>query len=428
MFTIKQIKNGNRYFKNYLAVKEYYTEGAKEGAYWLGEGARLLGLEGPVEESDFRAIATNRHPATGEKLTQRALKNSLHDITFSAPKAVSILAVIGEDERVAKAFRETVAFAHEKLETFAAVRLRGGANYATENVRFTRNLVTAVFLHDDSRALDPQLHAHLVTGNCSYDAKRGAWYALQSRLMMEVSKTSLREEANQFLASKLRMLGYNASAEQGSIRVEGISIEMEQKMSQRSRQREEFRNRYRKVLGIEPTKRRVEMFIKEGKVLAEKRFIAEYESVHGKAPSVEQVNRFVSDWRGLENKKISSDELRKVQLTRWNEEELKSLQKIVQKAKGNHDVANAGTRRIRLQDFKKRVMKRNQQSSTPDRSSLKVSASKIKESAKRETSHKRKAMRAVRQGRGLTLALQGRPGLAFVQAVNQKASRRNRAN
>ena len=416
MFTIKQIQNGSGYFKNYLAVTEYYTQGSKASAYWIGKGSELLGLSGNVAESDFRAIASNKHPETGARLTQRTPKNSLHDITFSAPKAVSILAVLGEDVRVGDAFKDAAEYAHRKMEAKAAVRVRGGAQYHTESIRFTENVVTAVFLHDDSRALDPQLHAHLVTGNCTYDVERDGWYALQSRFMMESTKSPIRDETNQFLARKLRQLGYAAESKNGTIAVVGINREMEKKMSQRSCQRERFEERYRNVFGEAPSKRRVEYFIKEGKEMSEQRFRAEYEAAFGSAPTSREVESFSIDWRETKSAAQIPKTLRQQQIARWTAQEWDQFQQIVVRAKGNSAASTNERAKGATEQLRPEAVRQNSKTSKR--------VEQPQKAQKKQTRRKHRRLQSFRQGRALSLALRGHPGLALAQVANRKAWQR----
>ena len=87
------------------------------------------------------------------------------------------MAVLGGDERLIAAHEKAVAEALEELEAHAASRVRqDGAN----KDRTTRNLAIAVYHHDSSRELDPQIHTHAVAANLTYDGTEGRWKALQA--------------------------------------------------------------------------------------------------------------------------------------------------------------------------------------------------------------------------------------------------------
>jgi conjugative relaxase-like TrwC/TraI family protein len=77
---------------------------------WIGDGATALGLSGEVTDKPFEALRQNRHPRPGEPLTPRDHANRIafFDIQLSAPKDVSVLAMVGGDDRVRDAFVASV--------------------------------------------------------------------------------------------------------------------------------------------------------------------------------------------------------------------------------------------------------------------------------------------------------------------------------
>jgi len=166
MLTIRAMSDGKGYSSRHLEHNDYYSEGERVAGEWNGRGAELLGLGGAVNTADFEALRQGLNPNTGEFLRIRhsadrtaadgsklAQGRSLYDFTISAPKSVSVLAILGGDDRLIEAHRAAVAEALKEIETYAASRVRqGGAN---EN-RGTGNLVLAVYHHDTSRELDPQ--------------------------------------------------------------------------------------------------------------------------------------------------------------------------------------------------------------------------------------------------------------------------------
>jgi conjugative relaxase-like TrwC/TraI family protein len=183
MLTIRAMSDGKGYSSRHLEHSDYYSEGERVAGEWNGRGAELLGLGGPVNTRDFEALRQGLNPGTGEFLRVRhsadrsaadgsklAQGRSLYDFTISAPKSVSVLAILGGDHRLIEAHRAAVAEALKEIETYAASRVRqDGAN---EN-RTTGNLVLAVYHHDTSRELDPQLHTHAVAANLTFDGNRG---------------------------------------------------------------------------------------------------------------------------------------------------------------------------------------------------------------------------------------------------------------
>lgn len=233
---------------------------------WIGEGAQRLGLKGPVDEKAFQALRRNRHPDTGEVLTAREKKQrmALFDVQLSAPKDLSVLAIVGADERVRVAFEESVGIAVKEMERFAAVRERRGAAYRTEAVRLTGNFVGALFIHDASRDLDPQLHAHVVLANATWDAERGEWFALQQAEMLRAS-CYLRQVLYRELAARLQQLGY----ETYGMNSVGFSIRgvehLRERFSKRARHVQQLAEQFAQEKGRRPTKREIEVLVRESR-------------------------------------------------------------------------------------------------------------------------------------------------------------------
>ena len=153
----------------------------------------MLELEGAVTNKPFEALRVNRDWRTGKRLTARENKKTrmaFFDIQISAPKDVSVLAIVGGDERVRRAFRESVETILAEMEHYAAVRERRGEARDTEAFRLTGNFVGAMFMHDASRDLDPQLHVHAVIANATWDGERSRWMALQHAEVMRASSSA----------------------------------------------------------------------------------------------------------------------------------------------------------------------------------------------------------------------------------------------
>src|SRR5258708_5122317 len=118
MLTIRAMSNGQGYAAQYLALRDYYGEAARVVGQWQGGGAAELGLTGEVTEQQFEMIRQGLHPETGEFLRPRhsadrldeeghieSRGRHLYDFTISAPKSISVLATVGEDERLSEAHR-----------------------------------------------------------------------------------------------------------------------------------------------------------------------------------------------------------------------------------------------------------------------------------------------------------------------------------
>ncbi|MDX2187165.1 MAG: MobF family relaxase [Opitutaceae bacterium] len=267
MITVGTIRSGADYLSRHLRKNDYWAEGEKEvEGEWIGLGAERLQLEGQVKSKDFEALRTNRHPQTGEALTPRDAPDrvAFFDIQLSAPKDVSIVAMVGGDERVVTAFREAVKVALAEMERYAAVRDRRGKNNETENHRLTHEFAGGLFFHDASRDLDPQLHAHAVLANLTFDAERGHWMALQPAEMLRASPY-VRQVLYRELATRLHALGYATTEMTATgFGIEGIG-HLRERYSKRSAQVEQLAKDFQAAKGRRPTKKEFEILVRESR-------------------------------------------------------------------------------------------------------------------------------------------------------------------
>ena len=164
MLTIRAMTGGEGYAQRHLQQSDYYDQNRNVEGHWHGRGAELLGLKGEVTPEDFEAVRQGVDPRTGEFLRQRhsadriasngaeqSKGRSLSDMTLSAPKSISVMAIVGGDERLVAAHETAVREALEQAEKYSATRVRlAGLN---EN-RTTGNwIVASSYTHDTSRQL-----------------------------------------------------------------------------------------------------------------------------------------------------------------------------------------------------------------------------------------------------------------------------------
>ncbi len=247
------LRNAREYFENHLAVGDYYSKGQVVPGEWMGAGAERLGLVGIVGKDEFVALCENLHPVTGEQLTplhkttrkeldadgkvkEKANRRLFYDVTISPPKSVSIAALVKGDERIIESHDRAVRVAMRELECFAATRVRrGGRN----EDRDTGELVTAIFRHDTSRAVDPQLHSHCIVFNATYDEAEGRWKALQAEEMHKARKYVENVYYHE-LARDLRRFGYGiVNKARGDFELEGVPRSLIWTFSKRDRQIDE---------------------------------------------------------------------------------------------------------------------------------------------------------------------------------------------
>ncbi len=262
-----KLRDGSTYLSNHLSANDYYSEKESVTGEWIGVGAERLGLRGRrigAHDEPFERLRCNRHPLTGRKLTSRngAGRIAFLDFQCSAPKSVSLLAVTFGDERLRQAHHEAVTVAFAELERFAARRVRDGAAAWSEQTKLTGNLCAARFEHDASRALDAQLHTHLVTANATFDAQAGKWFALTEREMVAAIRYAGKVYQNE-LARGVRAAGYEIEPsrnERGVVEgfeIVGVSAADRAQASKRRAQIESEIATFRKQHGREPTTREV---------------------------------------------------------------------------------------------------------------------------------------------------------------------------
>ena len=230
----KNLETAKAYFRKHLAKDDYHSEGQTVAGWWFGQGAMRLGLDlaAPVTQETYERLCDNRHPLTGEKLTVRQRQTDrriCYDFVISAPKSVSIMAHTVGDERILTAHAEAAVAAMQRMEQTAATRVRRGGR---QEERTTGEIVAAVFRHDTSRALDPQLHTHFVVFNATWDQSEQRWKALQTEPMFE-QMTFFTEVYRTELAHRLQGLGYRLRPAEHGFEIAGVSADIIARFSKR---------------------------------------------------------------------------------------------------------------------------------------------------------------------------------------------------
>ncbi|HKV28026.1 MAG TPA: MobF family relaxase [Candidatus Acidoferrales bacterium] len=235
------------------ARENYYTQGDQIRGEWHGKLAEEWGLEGEVGAEQFQRLSEGQHPLTGEQLVQhraareyldehgKKIKTMEHragwDATFSAPKSVSLTALVGGDERVRQAHQESVSVALDELERYVEARI--GGNLPAET---TGKWIAARFEHDSARPVDgyaaPQLHTHVVFFNLT-QTENGEVYALQPRELYKTQQYATAVYRSE-LAARLKIFGYEIErGKSGQPEIKGYSEEYLAESSPRRQQIEE---------------------------------------------------------------------------------------------------------------------------------------------------------------------------------------------
>ncbi len=296
----------------------------------------MLGLEDAVDADQFEALRNNQNPITGERLTPRTKETrqptvreaedafrkkfgrngsalevanfrlamkplpnrvAFYDYQCSAQKSVSIMAIVGGDERLREAHERATKKAFAELEGFASRQKNTAVQRAWE---MTGNLCAAAFTHDASRALDPQLHTHFVIANATYSCS-GQWYALEECHMYKAVRYAGKVYQNE-LAREVKALGYNIrEVRDGKRQVTGFEIEGVS---------DEVCTRF--------AKRRAEI----------EREMEKFERKHGRVPSSAEIAQITRETRGAKLAEITTPEVRAGQRAQLLPEEWKQLQDV----------------------------------------------------------------------------------------------------
>lgn len=248
MLSIGKLTGGARsaaYYEQSVASgrEDYYAGRGEAQGRWVGTGAVALGLSGEVQPGQLeRLLVAGEDPATGLELRAAGRRGRPatvqgFDLTFSAPKSVSVLYAAG-DERV----RRAVVCAHEAAVRDAlaymerqAVQVRRGANGVLVE-HASAGLIAGAYRHRTSRAGDPQLHTHVVAANLARGAD-GRWTALHAAPLYAHAKTggylyqaSLRDQLTRELSVEW------TPVRNGAAEIAGIAPSVLEHFSQRRRE------------------------------------------------------------------------------------------------------------------------------------------------------------------------------------------------
>lgn len=234
--------------KFYYAVENTCTE--KQGqmrSQWFGAGTSELNLKGQVGYKTFQTLLDGQLP-DGQLMRQKETirpdyqERAGLDCTFSAPKSVSLMALLKGESAIALAHQESVILTLQLVqERYAQTRIRVEGK---RSIVETRHLTAALFEHDVSRLLDPQLHTHAVLLNGTRWGER--WSALHNDAIHHHKKFLGLIYQNE-LALRLKGLGYAIAPKgNGLSEIEGFTLEQLRHFSKRTQQVES-------ILGEDPS-------------------------------------------------------------------------------------------------------------------------------------------------------------------------------
>ncbi|EPC6194221.1 MobF family relaxase [Vibrio cholerae] len=260
MLTIFPIRNHDYYAE--WTQNDYYLNNAELPGDWAGYIARLLGLNGEVGEKEYHNLMNGFSPDgktayvqnTGEK------RNMGYDLTFSAPKSVSILEVFDDRLIIYRAHRKAVEAALRFIEERAAYTRRKAQGQELEKLP---GLLAALFTHFKSRSDDMQLHTHCLVLNLAIRNDL-TWGTINGRTLYQWMKASgavYRAE----LAQNLRELGYSIEEDGESFKVAGVPNHICQYFSKRDEQISEALKNFNEKSSASPIGDHIKLYTRDKK-------------------------------------------------------------------------------------------------------------------------------------------------------------------
>ncbi|MDV2393733.1 MobF family relaxase [Vibrio cholerae] len=234
MMSPKAIKSASQ-AGHYFEKDDYYVDGLSPSE-WFGDGAETLGLSGDVDRETFKSLLEGQLP-DGQKLGTVRDGEWKHqpgiDLTFLAPKSVSILSEVVGDQRLLSAHDKAVQAVLRYIEQeYIVTRNRNRAENTVEYEK-TASMVAATFKHTTSRAFDPLLHTHVVVMNATQRAD-GLWRSIENKPLF-IDQKHLGLIYRQYLAEEVQSLGYGLDHEKGGTwEIASISKEVIREFSKRS--------------------------------------------------------------------------------------------------------------------------------------------------------------------------------------------------
>ena len=212
MFQSKTSGQAKNYFGSSLEKADYYLDGQEVNGVFNGKIARRLGIEGQIVDQDtFNKLCDNINPMDGGSLTPRTVEDRRvgNDISFHCPKSVSILLALTDDERVRRAFNESIYETMNEIETDMQTRIRAQGQY---DDRHTGEMIWCDFSHETARPVeghppDMHTHKHCFTFNVTYDEVEGRFKAGQFYMIKRDMPYHQARFQKRF-ADKLAGLGY----------------------------------------------------------------------------------------------------------------------------------------------------------------------------------------------------------------------------
>lgn len=215
----------------YLTQDNYYLEKGEAAAQFYGQGAEKLGLTNQaLTNKNVTALLKGELP-DGSQVGKTDNHRPGWDATFSAPKSVSIQALVAGDECIQAAHDQAVKTALDHYENHLTTRQRVNGKIEKQ---ITGSLIAAIFQHQTSRNLDPQLHTHAVVMNIT-QGQNGDWRSVSSESLYRMQR-ELDQVYKTELEARLNQLGYRTEKTEQGFELKSVPEPVRTAFSTRSRQ------------------------------------------------------------------------------------------------------------------------------------------------------------------------------------------------
>ena len=239
-------ENISKYYcqNNGTRSEDYYLKGKEAPGQWYGGSS--LGLSGEVNSEDFSCLLKGKNPGSQEMMVHAGGLNNIHhpgwDMTFSAPKSVSIAYARSDEDLKAKilnahsrAVGAAMGYLKEDILTAASRRIRKENGKKVEVREQPKDIIAACFNHKTSRELDPQIHTHAVVLNVAQrnDESWGTLKVKQAFVAKKAIGAAYRTELSHILEKEL---GIAVEKDREYFRVSAVPKELESDFSKRRKQ------------------------------------------------------------------------------------------------------------------------------------------------------------------------------------------------
>lgn len=231
------------YFVDALQPTGYFVNSQELQGEFFGKIAHRLGINGPTDRDTFFALCSNINPVTRENLTPRTKEKRaiFYDVSFHAPKSVSLIHCLSADNHILTVFEKTVRDTMLEMENDMLTRVRRNGK---DEDRHSGEMMAASFVHQTARPAngavsDPHLHCHNLIWSVAYDKVEGRYKAGQFLELMR-GLPYYQARFHKRLGDHLLGLGYKIRKTKTSFEIESVPVHLIDLFSKRSNQIGQF--------------------------------------------------------------------------------------------------------------------------------------------------------------------------------------------